>query len=273
MPPDGKSHKSALSLVSMQTANAITAPPLYSVAIFGLANDSNARFQTVCTPKCEKNVYSSKGYTVVLWDQASAEALFQACADRSDPRAWQEFARRYGLLLERTAYRIARRYIFPTRELLDDLVQECYLRLCADDCKALRVFRSTRPDSEFGYLKVIASHAVLDHFRRKNGGIHISIENAPEPRTDAADIDRAVLLREVRECLKQVTAGSHGERDSAIFYLYYLQGITAKAISHLPTVDLSCEGVESLLGRLRRALRECLGLSKRPLRPQDGEAA
>jgi RNA polymerase sigma-70 factor (ECF subfamily) len=196
------------------------------------------------------------------WDRVDAEELFRACADRSDPRAWPEFVRRYGALIERTAYKTASRYTAPTRELLDDLVQECYVKICSDGCNVLRVFRQIRPDSDFGYLKVITSHAVLDCMRRhKMDRLLIPFEDAPE--LSGTDTHREIQIREIEKCLVQVTQGPTGDRDRMIFNLHYRQGLTANAISRIPSIELSCKGVESLLGRLRRALQRCLGGSAR----------
>ena len=213
------------------------------------------------------------------WEEASAEVLFRTCADRLDSGAWEEFARRYGVLLGRTVYRVAQTRGTPHRELLDDLVQECYVRICADDGKALRVFRPSHPNADFGYLKVIATHAAVDYFRRKSNDHNtISLDKAPEPEAEDSDPDRAILLQEIDQCLHRVTEGGMRDRDRAVFRLFYLQGLTAKAISQIPAVGLSCEGVESLLGRLRAALRDCVKPRNRQKdhpneRPNEGEAA
>jgi RNA polymerase sigma-70 factor, ECF subfamily len=217
-------------------------------------------------PSAQKECILRNEVLALHWEESSAEALFQACADRSDPRAWEEFVRRYGALLERTAYRFAQMRGNPGRELLNDLVQECYLRLCADNSRALRVFRPTRPDSEFGYLKVIATHAAVDFFRRRTRDrFNISLDKTSEPE-DNTDLDREILLQEVEACLLRITEGPARDRDRVVFRLYYVQGLTAKAISQIPSLGLRGDGVESLLGRLRQALRHCLrlqgGLSK-----------
>jgi RNA polymerase sigma-70 factor, ECF subfamily len=216
-------------------------------------------------PLAEKECILPNEVFPLHWEKASAEALFQACADHSDPRAWEEFVRRYGTLLERTAYRIARTYGSSGRDLLDDVVQECYVRLCADNARALRVFRPTRQDSEFGYLKVIASNITLDYFRRtKRERLNISVDQTPEREAKKVDIDREILLQEVGACLFRITEGPTRDRDRAVFRLHYAQGLTANAISQIPSLDLSCDGVESLLGRLRQALRDCLRQQRRP---------
>jgi RNA polymerase sigma-70 factor (ECF subfamily) len=41
-----------------------------------------------------------------------------------------------------------------------------------------------------------------------------------------------------------------------IFWLYYEQGMTAKAIAALPSINLTSKGVESAISRLTRLVRE-----------------
>jgi len=43
-----------------------------------------------------------------------------------------------------------------------------------------------------------------------------------------------------------------------VFWLYYRAGFTASAIASLPTVGLTTKGVESLIFRLTRIVRENL---------------
>ncbi len=222
-------------------------------------------------PSAQKECILPHEVLALHWEESSAEALFQACADRSDPRAWEEFVRRYGALFERTAYRFAQTRGNTGRELLNDLVQECYLRLCADKARALRVFRPTRPDSEFGYLKVIATHAAVDFFRRRTRErFNISLDQTSEPE-DNTDLDREILLHEVEECLLHITEGPERDRDRVVFRLYYIQGLTAKDISQIPSLGLKCDGVESLLGRLRQALRDNLRLKNGPWKENQHE--
>jgi RNA polymerase sigma-70 factor (ECF subfamily) len=46
-----------------------------------------------------------------------------------------------------------------------------------------------------------------------------------------------------------------GERDRALFWLYYRQGYTAEEIARLPSAGLTAKGVESALRRVTVWLR------------------
>ena len=53
----------------------------------------------------------------------------------------------------------------------------------------------------------------------------------------------------------QAAPGPTAERDRNLFWLYYLQGLTADEIAALPASELSAKGVESALRRVTTWLR------------------
>src|SRR6185437_14715563 len=83
--------------------------------------------------------------------------------------------------------------------------------------------------------------------------------SAPAGTAFADDADRRILISEIKTCLDQHMHEPNFPRDSAIFWLYYQQGLTAKAISQLPSIGLQVKGVESALLRLTRLVRAELG--------------
>src|SRR5437868_5166498 len=95
----------------------------------------------------------------------SLEELIRACAEGGNAIAWEEFVRRFHGLITAVALRTARQWDTPTANLIDDLVQESYLRLCSDREHLLGKFQEQHPDSFYAYLKVITTNVVHDHFR------------------------------------------------------------------------------------------------------------
>jgi RNA polymerase sigma-70 factor, ECF subfamily len=77
----------------------------------------------------------------------SADELVIACGQSDDPAAWQEFVQRFHRLIATVALRVARRWGEPSPQVIDDLVQETYLKLCADNFQALRAFKPHHPDA------------------------------------------------------------------------------------------------------------------------------
>jgi RNA polymerase sigma-70 factor (ECF subfamily) len=71
-------------------------------------------------------------------------------------------------------------------------------------------------------------------------------------------MERKVFLKQVDDQLQDCAAGSHQQRDCLIFWFYYQQGMSAKAIAALATVQLTAKGVETVIFRLTRCVRERL---------------
>jgi len=65
-----------------------------------------------------------------------------------------------------------------------------------------------------------------------------------------------VFLDEVDEFLKRSLTGPDQERDRAIFWLYFRQGMSTKEIASLPSIGLGSKGVGSVIERLKQRIRE-----------------
>jgi RNA polymerase sigma-70 factor, ECF subfamily len=199
----------------------------------------------------------------------STEELVSACAESNLAPAWEEFVRRFHRLIAGVAIRTARGWGETSPQLIDELVQETYLKLCADRASLLRSFDSQHPDAFCGYLKVLTTNLVHDHFRaqrthkRGRGQFEVPIdEQEVVPAVTAIDgvasIERDVLLREIDDVLSSSLSGAEKKRDRIIFWLYHRCGLTAYAIAQLPSVSLTVKGVESVIHRLTRTVREQL---------------
>lgn len=198
------------------------------------------------------------------YSELSHPDLVQACL-ANDEAAWEEFVFRYRQVISLAVLRTARRWGDTSKAVLEDLIGDTYLKLCADDFALLRHFEFRTDTAIYGFLKVVAVNVVHDCFRQrqaKKRGVEVTIEEVYEfadpPRPDGPDdIERNVLIKEVEEALSAVT-GSDAERDRTVFWLYYRQGFPANAIAELGWVGLGTKGVESLIHRLTKAVRERL---------------
>jgi len=199
----------------------------------------------------------------------STEELLLECANGEDEASWNEFVRRFHRLIATVALRVARRWGEFSPQVVDDLVQEVYLKLCADRFRMLRSFKPHHPDAFYGYLKVVTANLVLDHFKaahsikRDSGAGGVAADPQPSARPDpigAAGVtersERKILMREVDALINRLAAGPHLKRDRTVFWLYYRVGLTANAIAELPSIGLSMKGVESTILRLTRLLRQ-----------------
>ena len=91
--------------------------------------------------------------------------LAKLCCDAGNLAAWNEFVCRYQKPIALAVRRKARKFGVLSPEVVDDLVQDIFLRLCADNCNILKKFVSKEPDSIIGYLVVVARNVAHDHFR------------------------------------------------------------------------------------------------------------
>jgi RNA polymerase sigma-70 factor (ECF subfamily) len=208
----------------------------------------------------------------VDYSTISAGELALTCFRTGDQLAWTEFVRRFHPLISRVVLRVARQWGEASQHVIDDLIQEAYLKLCADRLRVLQSFKSAHEDAIYGYIKVFTANLVHDHFKvahsqKRGGGIAIaSIDEdgrMPSASTSTpAVLERNVLIQEVEACVQAVSIGPNGVRDRKIFWLYYRAGLAASAIASLPTIGLTTKGVESTVLRLTRLVRERLVVAK-----------
>jgi RNA polymerase sigma-70 factor (ECF subfamily) len=201
------------------------------------------------------------------YSDLSPPELFSLCARGGDPTSWVEFIRRFNPVIGRSVLRVAVRHGSSDKALIDDLVQETYLKICANECRVLRTFTPTHPESAFGFLKVIAASVAQDFFKSRRAE-----KRAPEataqsiketsastsecPRSALNHPERAVLFDQIDRKLRAVVPADELHRARTVFWLYYRSGCTASAIASLPALELTTKGVESLLFRLTRLVRQ-----------------
>lgn len=173
--------------------------------------------------------------------------------------------RRYHPVLTAAASRVSRKWGRPGPEEVDDIVQEIYLRMCADRARILTTFQDPRPEAMFGYLKVVSTNIAHDFYRRrsaaKRGAEKISsVDDAADVPAPFHDIYRRLSLAEIEQTLMaQTEHKENGTRDRAVFRLYYRHGMTAQAIADLPGMGLNPKGVEGVLHRLTKTIRQAFG--------------
>jgi RNA polymerase sigma-70 factor, ECF subfamily len=170
--------------------------------------------------------------------------------------AWERLLNEHHTLFSRIVARVAHNFGFHATPDIDDAVQEAWVKLAELARKG--TMAQLDGASLEAYLKTVAANAAHDYFerrraRRRDAAVTISIDEpaAAEPRgTGVDDVERAVLLSEIRN----LTGGS--QRDQIVFLLYYRQGWTAREIAGVRQIALTAEGVESLLARMAKTIRD-----------------
>jgi RNA polymerase sigma-70 factor (ECF subfamily) len=197
----------------------------------------------------------------------TAQELIRACAESNDGASWEEFVSRFHRPISLSVIRATQQWSGVPQQVVDDLVQETYLKLCADKCHLLHAFAREHPEAIDGYIKIIACNAARDYFKarysQKRGAgqdqeslSEIDPSGGSSSLGSADTIEKEILLKQIDACLQKCAIGPDEERDRTIFWLYYQQGLSAKAIAALPTVGLTSKGVESAILRLTRLVRE-----------------
>jgi RNA polymerase sigma-70 factor (ECF subfamily) len=212
---------------------------------------------------------SSLSVDTVHYASFSPEQLVCACVEADNAEAWKEFVCRFRRPISLSVIRIAYQWGHDPGPFVDDLLQETYLKLCADRCQLLREFSVQHPEAVFGYIKTIAANVAHDYFKsrysqkRGAGRAPESLEET-DPKAGSESfggqksMEDEILLKQIDGCLATHVSGPDQARDRLIFWLHYQQGMSAKAIASLPKVSLTTKGVESALFRLTRIVREHL---------------
>ncbi|HUX45315.1 MAG TPA: sigma-70 family RNA polymerase sigma factor [Terracidiphilus sp.] len=194
----------------------------------------------------------------------SVNELAKACAESSEAEEWAEFLCRSVPIATVVAVRVCRMWMGRVApSVVDDIVQEIFLKLCEAERRILRKFVPQGEDSFFGLLRVVSLSVANDHFRRlysaKRGGkvVTVALEDTT-PRAAAQSsglsLQKIVLLAEMDRKLRSAP-DIVPERDRAMFWMYYLQGLTSEEIAALPAIGLSAKGVESAMRRVTTWLR------------------
>jgi RNA polymerase sigma-70 factor, ECF subfamily len=196
-----------------------------------------------------------------MWTDVAPDQLLRACAGPSSRDAWEEFMRRYHSLILAAATRVSSQWGSGASDQIDDVVQEIYLGLCANQARILTSFEEDRPEAIYGYLKVVATNLARDVFRKRSAakrGEHLTarFEESSEVPAPNNDLERRLTLAKVDEVLLSQTQTENGKRDRIIFRMYYLYGMTAQEIAELPGIGLTAKGVEGVLHRITKVIRQ-----------------
>jgi RNA polymerase sigma-70 factor (ECF subfamily) len=194
------------------------------------------------------------------------EKVRRCCAGDANAD-WEMFHQSFHRLISQVVRRTASRWQASASTDVEDLIQETYLKLYRDRARLLGGLEGRQPGEVYAFVKVLTANLVRDHFKRthsrKRGGRerHETLDDmaeVPSVRWGPQAMERGILLRQIQRCLEQTAdSPSSARRDQTVFWLYYRQGLTATHIAALP-LGLTTKGVESLLLRLSKTVREAL---------------
>jgi len=203
--------------------------------------------------------------------------VLRLCTEHGDPEGWEELIRQTQRMLSSTIRRTCLRYGLVPDQLVDDLLQEVYLKISANHGALLQQFVAQEAEALYPYLKIVAVNQVTDYCRSKEAAcrrasrtVSLQTEDTAieaHAQTPAA-IERNMLFDDIDRILEKQVRGPSAKRDRSVFWLYHRQGLTAKEIASIPGMDLSVKGVETLIHRLRHAVRAEMVAGLRPKNPE-----
>lgn len=195
--------------------------------------------------------------------------LIDECVS-GDPSARAEFVSRFHRTITAIIVKIACRDGRYQSDLVKELSQDVYVRLLRDNARVLSGLRMRHEGGLASLVQSVAHSVACDYFREKasakRGGLLRRVD-LDGPQADqiekkglAERIVRDILFSEIDRALSELLGASRSE-DRSVFWLYFRDGLTAKDIATLPLTGLTEKGVESLLARLTKGVRQKLGAS------------
>lgn len=204
----------------------------------------------------------------VEYSSLTAAQLFACCEDPRNELAWREFCARYHKLLVVTAKRVAGDSVRRDSELVEDLVQDVYAKVCRY-FPALRAAAERGDGGETKFLKAFAANSNRDYFRRMRAQKRGSLLELPLSESmdhpldgEAIRVEQKLMMEEVERLLRAAPSRNHA-RDLCIFKLHYEHGLSAEKISKLPRIGLTPQGVDGVIRRLLQYLKQNLAKSAR----------
>ncbi len=154
-----------------------------------------------------------------------------------------------------TVCRVGARYAKFRPDVRDDIVQELYLKLAADQARVLRKFEPWHPGSAFGYVQRVAMRVAQDYLKSKKHAPHTDQTLDGLEIVSLSRTEWQALMREIDDWLRHNVS----ERDRQIFWLYYRQGMSARDIAALPAYQLKEAGVVTVICSTSKLVRAVFG--------------
>lgn len=184
----------------------------------------------------------------------------QRCV-QGDRQSWEEFVEKYSRLIYNYIHSISETKSSPlTQENINDIFQEIFLSLVADNFKKLRSFKAKNGCSLASWLRVIAINSTIDYIRTAKTAVSIDeeVENAPSLKDVLADesvsaSESLVMkekLRSLKDCIEKLEV-----QDKYFLELYINMGFSLEEIKD--SLRVSRGSVDMRKSRIIDRLRDC----------------
>ena len=206
--------------------------------------------------------------------------LIRRCAEDPHNRRllWVEFCSRFDERIWLIVYRECQDKGLAKKKdqiklTVQDLVQEVYLNLLKNDCKALTSFIGASENSMYTYLGIIARNVVCNYVTKMNAQKRPNID---KPLNDTSsgfndyeifkisqinkeaieqDLSLEMLKEEIDLILNQNLKDKYKERNKLIFKLYFYEEFSPEEIASKLGFEITSKRVLNLVAELKTLLR------------------
>jgi len=185
----------------------------------------------------------------------------QRCV-KGDKPAWDEFVERYSRLIYNYIYSVLK--LKGTHQLnrdsVDDIFQEIFVLLCADNFRKLKSFKAKNGCSLASWLRQVVVNHTIDYLRKLKPVVSLDEENTDELSlkdilADASAPATETLLREekisqLKDCIKDLDTD-----DKYFLELHLYRSLLLEEIKDI--LKVSRGAVDMRKSRIVERLREC----------------
>lgn len=198
--------------------------------------------------------------------QSEISELVGRCI-QGDEEAWRVFVSKYAKLINLYVLRSCPGLI--KSEIVQDLTQEVFIRLLANDCKALRRLQATTETGLLAFLASVARTVVMDEARRRQSAKRsadiVSLDGETQDinragpllatSTPEFELEESLSLEGFRSLLNSTITGPNAERDKCIIQMYFLDDMSASEIAQVRGLGVTVAAVDGIIHRARKLLR------------------
>lgn len=185
----------------------------------------------------------------------------QRCV-QGDRQSWREFVDKYSRLIYNYIHSVSRaKGSSLTQENLNDIFQEIFLSLVANNFNKLKSFKAKNGSSLASWLRQVSINAAIDHMRKiKPALISIDEENdsdagIKDTLADGGDLVSNRLLREEKLVHLKDCIGKLDTQDKYFLELYINKGVSLEELRQI--MKVSRGSVDMRKSRIVDRLRNC----------------
>lgn len=158
-------------------------------------------------------------------------------------------------------------------QIVQDLVQDVYVKLVEKNCKALKAFVGVSENSIFTYIGIIAKNVVRNYLIKRGAQKRPSIKKTIDEALLSQDLEYAfatveeeftleIRKEEIEHILENSIKGRDKERNKLIFNLYFYEGFSPEEIAAQFDFALSAKRIGNIISDIKQELRKELLLQK-----------